>query len=250
MVSGVGPAAHLTAKGIKVVVDSPHVGQHLTGNVGNTMAFAYPGPLYGLPPLGLPNGIIVNSNFKSDVSVARADLEISISCFRPDQFPLSPFDICAPLLIQNIVDTEGTVTLRNDNPLDQVNVTYGFFKNPLKLLPLVKAFRAARLTMSLIPLPFIESIPGTTTVPATASDTDILTYLVTSSQAEWHDVGTCRMGTTLANSVVDSRLRVHGVTGLRVVDQSVVPVAYSGHTAASGAILLGAVAGRLILEDN
>lgn len=244
MLSGLGDAKHLTDKGITVVYNNSHVGQHLKGNIGNTMAFVYPGAAYGLPPLNLPNGIIVNVNYKSNPLLSRPDMEISINCFRPDQSPLVPSDACAAVVIQNIVDQEGSITLKTRNPLDMPNITYALFKDPMKVAPMVDGIDKVRALFSGLPLPFIEVLPGNTFLPPTASFTDKLSYVVRSSQAEWHDVGTCSIG-----KVVDSRLRVIGVTGLRVVDQSVVPVAYSGHTAASGAVLVGAVGARLILED-
>lgn len=250
MLSGIGPAAQLISRGIPVVFNNSHVGKHLQGNVGNLLVYVYPGASYGLPPLNLPNGIIVTNSYKSDPSQPRADLEISINCFRQDQYPILPGDACNPLVIQNIINTEGTVNLRNNNPLDQVNVTYGFFKNPFNLLPMVKGFKQARSTFASLPVPFFEVIPGYDKVPATATDAEILQYIMTGSQAEWHDVGTARMSATPDTGVVDARLRVWGVDGLRVADQSVVPIPYSGHSAASGAILIGSVAGRLILEDN
>jgi choline dehydrogenase len=244
MLSGIGDASHLQEKGIPVVYNNTHVGQHLKGNIGNTMAFMYPGAAYGLPPLNLPNGIVLTVNYKSNPSLDRPDMEISINCFRPDQSPLVPSDSCAAVVIQNIVDQEGSITLKSKNPIDMPNITYALFKDPFKVAPMVDGLDKVRSLFGTLSLPFIEILPGPQLLPTTASFSDKLTYIVRSSQAEWHDVGTCSMG-----KVVDSRLRVKGVRGLRVIDQSVVPVAYSGHTAASGAVLVGAVGARLILED-
>ncbi len=88
-----------------------------------------------------------------------------------------------------------------------------------------------------------EHRPG----PLVADDEALLEYARESGQTAWHAVGTCRMGTD-QNAVVDERLRVRGVTALRVVDISVFPRIVSSNTVAP-ATMLGERGADLVLAD-
>ncbi len=65
----------------------------------------------------------------------------------------------------------------------------------------------------------------------------------------YHPVSTCRMGPDPSQSVVDPRLRVHGIEGLRIIDCSVFPNIISGNTNAA-AMMVGAKGAELVLEDQ
>lgn len=88
-----------------------------------------------------------------------------------------------------------------------------------------------------------EHRPG----PSVVDDEALLEYATESGQTAWHAVGTCRMGTD-QNAVVDDRLRVRGVTALRVVDISVFPRIVSSNTVAP-ATMLGERGADLVLAD-
>lgn len=85
--------------------------------------------------------------------------------------------------------------------------------------------------------------------PGPVGDTDdgLLDYIKESGQTAWHTVGTCRMGEK-AHSVVDSRLRVHGIDGLRIADISVMPTIASSNTNAA-AMMIGERAAEFMLAD-
>lgn len=89
-----------------------------------------------------------------------------------------------------------------------------------------------------------EQRPG----PAVNDSDALLDYARETGQTAWHTVGSCRMGASAADSVVDSRLRVHGIQGLRVADASVMPTIASSNTNAP-AIMIGERAADLILSD-
>jgi choline dehydrogenase len=111
----------------------------------------------------------------------------------------------------------------------------------------VAAIRCARaMAASPAMRPFVkrEVKPG----PEVVSDEDLLEFCRNHGATIFHPVGTCRMGAD-ALAVVDPRLRVNGVTGLRVVDCSVIPTLVSGNTHAA-AVMLAEKAADMIREDG
>ena len=89
-----------------------------------------------------------------------------------------------------------------------------------------------------------EILPG----PGAASDTELMADFRARADTIFHPVGTCAMGPDPAHSVVDARLRVHGVAGLRVVDASVFPAITSGNTNAP-VIMVAERGAQMVLED-
>jgi choline dehydrogenase len=88
-----------------------------------------------------------------------------------------------------------------------------------------------------------EHDPG----PACASDADLMDFLRLRGGIAYHPVSTCKMGND-ASAVVDDRLRVRGITGLRVVDASIMPTLVSGNTFAP-TVMIAEKGAEMILGD-
>ena len=112
---------------------------------------------------------------------------------------------------------------------------------------LVEGARILRRIAAMEPLAGVirrEVLPG----PAIESDADMAADIRTRSGSVFHACGTCAMGPDPGRSVVDARLKVHGVEGLRVVDASIFPLIPSGNINAPS-IMVGEKGADFILED-
>ena len=103
------------------------------------------------------------------------------------------------------------------------------FSDPRDLQACLDALRLLRRTAQAAPLARWlegEERPG----PKAASDESLVAYLRATGATAYHPVGSCRIGTDPAQSVVDPELRVHGIDGLRVADASVMPTIAATNT--------------------
>jgi len=108
----------------------------------------------------------------------------------------------------------------------------------------MKVARALAAAPAMRPYVLEEYKPG----PATATDAELLEFARNNGATIFHPVGTCKMGSD-ALAVVDERLRVRGVAGLRVVDCSIMPTLVSGNTNLP-VIMIAEKAAAMILEDQ
>jgi choline dehydrogenase len=98
---------------------------------------------------------------------------------------------------------------------------------------------AIRMLRNVVKQPAFDAYRGPELAPGKDidSDNDLLTWLRETAMTTFHPVGTCKMGIG-PDAVVDARLKVHGIEGLRVADASIMPIISSGNTHAP-AVMIG-----------
>ena len=270
--SGLGPAQHLQDMGIDVVRDMPAVGSNLHDHFNtylswrctrsitlNDLENSWPRKIaaairYGLLRSGpmASNGIHAGLFTRSDPRMERPDLQINLLEWStlertkdkviPHGFPgftLSPVHLKP--------DGRGTVRLASADPLAPPSILFDFLRSDYDMRAVVTGIRLVRKIAQQPALrPYIaeEIAPG----PATESDAGIEAFVRQTGVSNHHPSSTCAMGTG-TNTVVDPRLRVHGIAGLRVADASIMPSVVAGNTNAPS-IMIGEKAAAMILEDT
>lgn len=142
-------------------------------------------------------------------------------------------------------ESRGFIHIRSRNPHDPPAIDPRYFATTgdrQTAIALLRTIRRIAAQPALQPYIVKEERPG-----PDVGDEALLAYARETGQTAWHTVGTCRIGTS-GQGVVDDRLRVHGIAGLRVVDASVLPTIPSSNTNAA-AIMVGERGADLILED-
>jgi choline dehydrogenase len=161
----------------------------------------------------------------------------------PDPFSafLISFNTCVPT-------SRGSVTITSSNPLDKPRIETNFLSTEHDLRDIVEGSRMVRSIANSAPLSEVllnEHLPGA----GVLSDAEILADFRARGGSVYHASCTCAMGVDPLTSVVDARLRVHGIAALRVVDASVFPSVTSGNT--NGPVMMVAEkAAEMILQDN
>jgi choline dehydrogenase-like flavoprotein len=267
LLSGIGPADHLRAHGIKVVADIAGVGQNLQDHheVPVIATTREPSGYFGQDKGWnmLRNGLqylLFNSG-----PVTTTGIEACLF-FDPDGGTRPTIQLyCAPIVYLDrdvsaarptwgVTFTScllrpkarGSVRLRSADPKDQPLVDCNFFGDPDDLRLTIAALKTARKLLETAPFKgriAEELLPGA----AVMEDAAALTrYCGQTVKTNYHPVGTLRMGSDSDKSaVVGPDLRVRGIAGLRVIDCSIMPAIVSGNTNAP-AMAIGSKAASLI----
>jgi choline dehydrogenase len=143
-------------------------------------------------------------------------------------------------------ESKGHIHIVSADPRRPPAIVYNFLSSPVDADLTVRAVRIARAVMT---APAMAALQVTEMAPGAARTTDeeILDWVRSAAETTYHPVGTCRMGPD-ALAVVDARLRVHGIAGLRVADASIMPTLTSGNTNAPS-IMIGEKAADMVLKD-
>lgn len=143
--------------------------------------------------------------------------------------------------------SRGQISLKSNNPCEHPLIDPNYLSHEDDLKKTIDAVRLGRKIMTQSSLaPFIrrEHFPST----SVDSQSELEKFVRAEARTGYHPAGTCRMGSDI-KSVVDTRLRVNGVQGLRVADNSIMPHIVSGNTNAT-AIMIAERATDFIKEDN
>ena len=244
--SGIGPAAELATHGIESVVDLPGVGKNLHDHLLSPVIFATDSR-----PVDPPQpGVSVTQThlfWKSDPALTVPDtqpINFSVPMYEPWMTgPESGFSLMAGLVTPH---SRGSLTLTGPDPSDPIAIDLAALSDERDLVSLEASVRQCREIGGAAALAegwgARELYPG----PDVDDDGALREYVRRTAITYHHQVGTCRMGRD-AQAVVDSRLRVHGVMGLRVVDASIMPRITTGNTNAP-AVLIGEQGARFLLD--
>ncbi len=251
MLSGVGPGAHLQDMGIEVLCDLPGVGQNLNDHPDFVLKYKCKQPVSFWPktkPLAkLAAGIqwfttrggIVASNLfeglgcvRSGPGVEYPDLQLIISPIAVDDATWEPlqehaFQIHVGLMRAH---SRGSIELRSSNPSDPPRILVNYLKDARDRELMRKGIQLVR---ELVEQPAFSDLKGEEIFPGKniRSNEDLDQVLNTHTTTQWHLSCTARMGAaTDKGAVVDASGRVHGLSGLRVVDASIMPFATNGNT--------------------
>lgn len=273
--SGVGPASLLARHGIPLLLDSPAVGRNLQDHLAvsyfyrstvptlNNELSPWHGKLravarYLLTRSG-PLSMSVNQGggfVRSDPSQSLPNLQLYFNpmsfttttgphrrLLKPDPFPafLISCNSCRPT-------SRGHLEIRSGDPFEQPAIHMNSLATEHDVAEVLSGTQLLRQITAMAPLADYnagEFLPG----PAAKSDADRVADFRRRAWSVFHPVGTCAMGPDPASAVVDSRLRVHGMQALRIVDASIFPTITSGNTNAP-TIMVAEKGAALIAEEE
>jgi choline dehydrogenase len=271
LLSGLGPAQHLQEMGIAVIRDMPAVGSNLHDHFNSYVSWRCSkaitlndlensalrklsaGVRYALFRSGpmASNGIHAGLFTRSDPRLERPDIQVNLFEWstlerNKDRVVPHPFPGFTMSPVHLRPDGRGTVRLSSPDPLTPPRILFDFLRTEYDMQAVIFGIRLCRKIAEQPALrPYIteELQPGI----AITNDTDLAEYVRQSGVSNQHPTSSCAMGPG-TNTVVDARLRVHGIDGLRVADASIMPVAVGGNTNAP-TIMIGEKAAAMILED-
>ncbi|MFD6281236.1 GMC family oxidoreductase [Streptomyces sp. NPDC060209] len=240
LLSGIGPARDLERLGIAVVADLPGVGRNLHDHIcvgGAVRAPAAPvtGPPQRAEPSADTAGAVVFARSRPGTG---ADIEIVFAPGRNAPQGEGPGVTYGVVALQP--RSRGTVRLVSADPLAPPLIDPGYLSDPGdEDLAVLRA--GVRLARRLLAAPALSTYAGEAVEPApadAAGDEELDAHVRRTAGGMFHPAGTARFGPDHdPDAVLDAELRVRGVTGLRVVDASAIPVLNRGHTMAPTAFV-------------
>ena len=266
--SGIGPAELLKSHGIDVVLDAPGVGNDLQDHmqVRIVMRCALPitlndilnhrgrrfmaGARYAAfrkGPLTIAAGTS-GAFFKTNPRLASPDVQIHFLPFSTDKMgeKLHPYSAFSASVCQVRPESRGSLRIKSADPMAAPEIRINYLATETDRTVNVEGLKILRKILAAPALkPYVveEVDPGA----KVTSDEDLLEFCRKRGSTVYHPTSTCRMGNDPL-AVVDQRLRLRGIEGLRVVDASIMPDLVSGNTNAP-VIMIAEKASDMILAD-
>jgi choline dehydrogenase len=266
--SGVGPAALLRAHGIPVLLDQPHVGEHLQDHFQARIVLKCTRPItvnddmqswWRMARMGLRYALMrkgplaVSAGYaggfwRTRPELKRPDVQTHFLTFSLDRMgeQLHAFPGFTASICQLRPTSRGSVHIRSADPRAAPAIRYHYLSTEHDRRTMIDGMRLLRRILeqpAMRPYIAAEHMPGA----KVQSDEEWLAYFRETGSTIYHPTCTAKMGTG-PDAVVDSRLRVRGLEGLRVVDASVMPAVVSGNTNAA-VIAIAEKAADLIDSD-
>jgi choline dehydrogenase len=264
--SGIGRPEILKAHDIEVMHALPAVGENFRDHINARIVWRVEDPrvsynykAQGIRAAGqalrylatgggffsLPSAPLV-AFLKTRPEVATPDVQMHLipySIKDPKRRKLQDFPSMTVACYQLRPESLGSVHIRSADPDAHPAIRFNFLGDSIDQRTMADGFRMMR---KIVEAPAMDRIRGEEYSPGKGVDSDeqVLTWIRNNSQTAYHPIGTCRMGQG-PNTVVDEKLRVHGLKNLRIADASIFPTMPSGNTNAP-AIMVGEKAADLI----
>ncbi len=266
-VSGMGPGNILSKVGVAVLKDAPGVGGNLQDHLQIRMVYRVNVPtlndqinnffrrmmlgmeyvLFRTGPMAMgASQVCVFAKTRPELETP--DIQFHFQPLSADKpgIEMHPFSGITASVCQLRPESKGRIEIISPDPMSYPAIHPNYLSTLKDQQTAVGAMRVTRKlvgTSAMAPFIVEEFAPGADY----QSDSELLDRARTISQTIYHPVGTCKMGAD-PMAVVDDRLRVRGITGLRIADASIMPAIVSGNTNAS-AIMIGEKAAEMIRKD-
>jgi choline dehydrogenase-like flavoprotein len=274
-ISGIGPGSALASLGVPVVRDLPGVGQNLREHVVLTMQYRLRGDfsqnkqysgyrvaLHGIRYLLSRSGLLAYPPYdiagfvktrpgiaRPDVQIVAAPMSVDLKAWKGFSGGIKLEDEPGAQILGYTLQpqSQGHVQIASCDPHAPLDIVHNLLSHPYDREVAIATIRYMR---RLFAQPAIRDMIKAETLPGAAveSDDELSAFCDMVAGPGYHVAGTCKMGHD-SLSVVDERLRVHGVPGLRIADLSVAPTLLSGNTNGP-AMAIGWRASELVLEDG